>query len=77
MSVMKGITIKLPAATLRRLQQESRETGQSVAALIRTRVEAMLDRGDQSVHSLTSDLAGSVTGGQRSATNGRRRFRRS
>lgn len=32
---MKGITIKLPEATLRRLQQRAREAGRSVAALVR------------------------------------------
>jgi hypothetical protein len=41
---MKGITIKLPEATLRQLRRQARETGRSVAALVRERVEAPLDR---------------------------------
>ena len=73
---MKGITIKLPATTLRRLQQEARATGRSVAALVRERVEAAPDRGGQSVFAATHDLAGSLAGGRRAATNERRKFRR-
>ena len=57
MAIMKGITIKLPETTLRRLRQEARATGRSVAAL-------------------TSDLAGSVAGGRKAATNERRKFSR-
>ena len=34
---MKGITVKLPDTTLRRLRQEARTTGRSVGALIRER----------------------------------------
>ncbi len=74
---MKGITIKLPETTLRRLKEEARETGRSVAALVRDRVEAPLDRDGGSVYAVTSDLAGSLAGGRRPATNARRRFRRS
>lgn len=77
MGSMKGITIKLPEATLRRLKQQARQTGRSVAALVRERVEAPLDRGDRSVYAITSDLAGGLAGGRRPATNARRRFRRS
>ncbi|MPY86933.1 MAG: ribbon-helix-helix protein, CopG family [Luteitalea sp.] len=77
MGVMKGITIKLPETTLRRLKRQSRETGRSVAALVRERVEAPLDRSSRSVYAMTSDLAGSLAGGRRAATNARRRFRRS
>lgn len=73
---MKGITIKLPEETLRRLQQEARATGRSVAALIRERVEAPEDRDTRSVYGLTSDLAGCVTGSRTAATNARRKFRR-
>ena len=40
MTVMKGITIKLPDPTLRQLKQEARATGRSVEALVRERVEA-------------------------------------
>ena len=35
---MKGVTVKLPDTTLRRLRQEARATGRSVAALIRERL---------------------------------------
>lgn len=73
---MKGLTIKLPDATLRRLRQEARATGRSVAALVRERLEAQADRDDRSVYAITSDLAGSVAGGRKPATNDRRRFRR-
>jgi predicted DNA-binding protein len=74
MSTMKGITIKLPETTLRRLRQEARASGRSVAALIRERVEVPLERDDRSVYAMTSDLAGSVAGGRKAATNARRKF---
>lgn len=74
---MKGITIKLPETTLRRLRQEARATGRSVAALVRERVEAVPHRGTRSVYEITSDLAGSVAGRRKPATNKRRRFVRS
>ncbi|MGH9257028.1 MAG: FitA-like ribbon-helix-helix domain-containing protein [Vicinamibacterales bacterium] len=74
---MKGITIKLPDATLRRLQQQAREAGRSVAALVRDRVEGAPDRQAPSVYAVTADLAGSLAGPRRPATNERRRFRRS
>ena len=74
---MKGITIKLPEETLRRLQQEARSTGRSVAALVRERVEAPVVDDVQSVYAVTSDLAGRLKGGRKSATNSRPRFRRS
>lgn len=74
---MKGITIKLPESTLRRLQQEARETGRSVAALVRERVEGAPDRNGASVYAVTADLAGSLAGRRRAASNERRRFRRS
>jgi predicted transcriptional regulator len=77
MATMKGITIKLPEATLRRLKQEARETGRSVAALVRERVEAPPDRRARSVHALAADLAGCLAGGRKAATNERPRFRRS
>jgi hypothetical protein len=76
MSTMKGITVKLPETTLRRLRQEARVSGRSVGALIRERVEAALERDDRSVYAMTSDLAGSVAGGRKAATNARRKFLR-
>jgi len=74
---MKGITIKLPDATLRQLRQQARNTGRSVAALVRERLEARPDHAGESVFALTSDLAGSLAGSRRPAANTRRRFRRS
>jgi predicted transcriptional regulator len=74
---MRGITIKLPEATLRRLRDEARATGRSVAALVRERLEAPLEDSAGSVHSQTSDLAGSLAGRRQAATNARRRFNRS
>jgi len=73
---MKGITIKLPEEILRQLRQEARTTGRSVAALIRERVAKPLDHDSESVYALTSDLAGSIVGSRKPATNSRRRFRR-
>ncbi len=73
---MKGITIKLPASTLKGLEQEARSSGRSVAAVIRDRVESQPEAGN-SVYALTQDLAGSVSGGGKSATNERRKFGRS
>jgi hypothetical protein len=75
--MMKGITIKLPDTTLRHLRQEARTTGRSVAALIRERLEAAPRRGSPSVYEITSDLASSVAGSRKPATNERRRFARS
>ena len=75
--VMKGITVKLPDATLRRLRHEARTTGRSVAALIRERLEAVPRGGSRSIYEITADLAGSVAGSRKSATNDRRRFARS
>ena len=74
---MKGITVKLPDATLERLRREARATGRSVAAMIRDCVEREPDGQVRSVHDLAADLAGSVRGSRRSATNARRKFRRS
>lgn len=73
---MKGITIKLPAATLNQLQQEARATGRSVADLVRERLEGGTASPAESVHALISDLAGSLAGGREAASNGRRRFRK-
>ena len=72
---MKAITVKLPETTLRRLREEAQATGRTVSAVIRERVEAPLaDRGE-AVHTLASDLAGSVAGSKKPATNERRKFR--
>lgn len=71
---MRGITIRLPEATLQRLRREAKATGLSIAALVRARLENAPE-GD-SVHALAGDLAGSPSGGTRSASNDRRRFRR-
>jgi hypothetical protein len=73
---MRGITIKLSETTLGQLRHQARTTGRSVAALVRERVETPPDRANESVFALTSDLAGSLAGGLRPATNKRRRFRR-
>lgn len=73
---MKGITVKLPEATLRRLKEEARVTGRSVASLVRERVEAPAASTPGTVYAKTSDLAGSLVGSRRSATNDRPRFRR-
>lgn len=73
---MKGITIKLPESTLRRLRDEARATGRSVAAVVRERVETPLAESAGSVHAQAADLAGSLSGRRQAATNARRRFRR-
>ena len=75
MAAMKGITIKLPETTLRRLKHEARATGRSVAALVRERVEAPRDGRGRSVFAVTSDLAGSLAGSRKAASNARRKFR--
>lgn len=74
---MKGITVKFPETTLRRLRQEACASGRDVSALIRERVEARLSRRGQSVYEVTSDFAGSVAGNREPATNKRRKFIRS
>lgn len=73
---MKGVTIKLPEATLRRLREEARATGCSVAALVRARLAAGPQDADGSVYGISADLAGSVAGSRRAATNDRRKFKR-
>jgi hypothetical protein len=75
MGGMKGITIKLPEAVARRLREEARQTGRSIAALIRERIEAP-PHGGGSVYAMSADLAGSLAGRRLPATNARRRFRR-
>jgi predicted DNA-binding protein len=74
---MKGITIKLPEETLRRLRAEARASGRSIAALVRERLDVPSTDAETSVHALTADLAGCLEGKRRSATNARRKFRRS
>ncbi|HEY7388801.1 MAG TPA: CopG family transcriptional regulator [Bryobacteraceae bacterium] len=72
---MKGITIKLPEAVAQQLREQARESGRSIAALVRERIEAEpADAG--SVHGISADLAGSLTGSGVPASNARRRFRR-
>lgn len=71
---MKGITIKLPEAVARQLKGQARQSGRSVAALIRERLEG--SRPDGSVHGISSDLAGCLDGAELPAANNRRRFRR-
>ncbi len=72
---MKGITIKIPEAVAQQLREQARESGCSVAALVRERIETPRP-GATSVYSMTSDLAGSLAGSRSPATNARRRFRR-
>ncbi len=74
---MQGITIKLSEATLLQLKREASETGRSVSALIRERVEGSPAATAASVYALTFDLAGSLSGGRLPATNDRPKFRRS
>jgi hypothetical protein len=75
---MKGITIKLPEATLQALAAEAHASGRSIAAVVRSRLDAAARAGAEgnSVYALSSDLAGSLAGSRRSATNERRKFRR-
>ncbi|MBI3683692.1 MAG: hypothetical protein HY235_25235 [Acidobacteria bacterium] len=61
---------------MRQLRQQARQSGRSVAALVRELVEAPPHSGG-SVYAITSDLAGSLAGGRQPATNARGRFRRS
>jgi predicted DNA-binding protein len=72
---MKGITLKLPEETLRRLEQEARAAGRSVAAIIREHIEAP-PKMENSIYSLTRDLAGSLSDGASPAANERRKFKR-
>ena len=76
MSSMKGITIKLPEAVAQKLKQEARQSGRSIASLIRERIEVP-SGGTGSVYETSADLAGSLSGPQLAATNARKKFRRS
>lgn len=73
---MKGITIKLPEATLRALAAEAQASGRSIAAIVRSRLDATADAADRSVYAQARDLAGAVAGSRVPASNERRRFRR-
>jgi predicted DNA-binding protein len=75
MASMKGITIKLPETTLRELQQRARRSGRSVSSLIREIVERPPQEGE-SVYAMVADLAGSLEGSRKAATNARRKFGR-
>jgi predicted DNA-binding protein len=72
---MKTLTVKLPEQTLKQLKDEAHATGRSVAALVRERIETPPQ--DQSFHALAGDLAGSLSGSPKAATNKRRKFERS
>lgn len=74
--MMRGITIRLPEETLQALAAEARASGRSIAAVVRSRLEAQRHVTDGSVHALASDLAGSLSGSRRPASNERRKFRR-
>lgn len=71
---MKTLTVRLPDQTLKQLKAEAHATGRSVAALVRERIETPQD---QSFHTLAGDLAGSLSGSPKAATNKRRKFERS
>ena len=73
---MKGITIKLPEATLKALAEEAQASRRSIAAVVRSKLGDPAP-GGASVYARTADLAGSLAGGHQPATNERRKFRRS
>jgi predicted transcriptional regulator len=73
---MKSLTIKLPESVARKLQELAQESGRSVSALIRERLETPEDVGG-TVYALTADIAGILAGGRMPGSNSRRRFRRS
>jgi Arc/MetJ-type ribon-helix-helix transcriptional regulator len=75
MSGMRGITIKLPEAQLRRLREQAKGSNRSVSAVVRDLIDGSAESG-ATIYALSSDLAGSQLGGTRSATNGRRKFGR-
>ncbi len=75
MGGMKGITIKLPEAVALKLKEQARQSGRSVAALIRERIE-VAPGASGSVYAMSADLAGSLSGRRLSATNARKKFRR-
>lgn len=73
---MKGITIKLPEDTLQALAAEARASGRSIAAVVRSRLDAPPRAADGSVYAQASDLAGVLAGSRKPASNDRRKFRR-
>lgn len=75
MGAMKGITIKLPETVAQQLRAQARQSGRSVAALIRERIEVS-HHSSESVYAISADLAGSLSGRRSSVTNSRKKFRR-
>jgi len=73
MAGMKGITIKLSDSVAQRLRQEARQSGRSVASLIRERIGVS---SGESVYGVSGDLAGSLAGRRSPATNARKEFKR-
>ena len=73
---MKSLTIKLPEPIARKLREQAQESGRSVAALIRERLETPEDVVG-TVYALSADIAGSLAGSRLPGSNARRRFRRS
>ena len=70
---MVTLTVKVPEETLRRLKEEARASGRTVASLVRERIES--GGAEDSFHALTADLAGAAgKGSGRSATNARTKF---
>src|SRR5688572_28487752 len=76
--LVRGLTIKLTDDMLRKLAEDARTSGRSVAAVVREKLQAQpTGLGESSVHAQAGDLAGVLVGSRRSATNERRKFRRS
>jgi hypothetical protein len=71
---VRAITVKLSEETLERLGSEARAKGKSIAAVVRSKLDAEAIEG--SVYERASDLVGVLAGSARSASNARRRFRR-
>jgi hypothetical protein len=76
---MRSITVRLLEAMHRALAAEAQASGRSIAAVVRSRLEASAARSSQSdpsVYARARDLAGVVAGSTASASNDRRRLRR-
>lgn len=73
---MKGLTIKLTEELHRRLAAEARASGRSLGAVIRGKLEGETPASSNTVHERAADLAGTLSGSRRTATNDRRKFRR-
>jgi hypothetical protein len=73
---MKGITIRLPEETLQALATEARATGRSIAAVVRSRLDAPQRAAVGSVYAQARDLAGVLAGSRTPASNDRRKLRR-